>query len=194
MQTTKLNQVHLNTISNGELSDPLCDSVNRGLTLVRLLGLKIKMYAMFHLVILQTEFWKQLKTQLFHWFLVTIFHWLIIKPHVNEVQGIYIVITLSVPSVCLCRFVSGPLLMLWHWFTIFSTWVHHQERMCRSHSYSRYEVDIWPQSQIDMSLCSGYSLSDLLRQYQNYIITMNLCLQKIVFAHWQTNQIFHMGY
>ena len=29
-------KVHMNTISNGELSDPLCDSVNRGLTLVRL--------------------------------------------------------------------------------------------------------------------------------------------------------------
>ena len=28
---------HLNMIRNGELSDPLCDSVNRGLTLVRLL-------------------------------------------------------------------------------------------------------------------------------------------------------------
>ena len=26
----------MNTISNGELSDPLCDSVNRGLALVRL--------------------------------------------------------------------------------------------------------------------------------------------------------------
>ena len=29
-------KVHLNTISNGELSDPLCDSVNIDLTLVRL--------------------------------------------------------------------------------------------------------------------------------------------------------------
>ena len=29
-------KVHLNTISNGELSDPLCNSVNRGLTLFRL--------------------------------------------------------------------------------------------------------------------------------------------------------------
>ena len=29
-------KVHTNTISNGELSDHLCDSVNRGLTLVRL--------------------------------------------------------------------------------------------------------------------------------------------------------------
>ena len=32
---TKFIQVHSNTISKGELSDPLCDSVNRGLTLVR---------------------------------------------------------------------------------------------------------------------------------------------------------------
>ena len=31
-----LYKVHLNTISNGELSDPLCDSLNRSLTLVRL--------------------------------------------------------------------------------------------------------------------------------------------------------------
>ena len=32
-----LYKVHLNTISNGNLSDPLCDCVNRGLTLVRLI-------------------------------------------------------------------------------------------------------------------------------------------------------------
>ena len=36
MQIQSLNKVHLNTISNGELSDPLCNRVNRGLTLVRL--------------------------------------------------------------------------------------------------------------------------------------------------------------
>ena len=30
-------KVHLNTISNRKLSDPLCDSVNKGLTIVRLL-------------------------------------------------------------------------------------------------------------------------------------------------------------
>ena len=118
-----------------------------------------------------------MKTQLFRWFLVTIFHWLIIKPHVNEVQGIYIVITLSVPSVCLCRFVSGPLLMLWHWFTIFGTWVYHQERKCRSHSYSRYQVDHWPQSQIDMSLCSGYNLIDLVIEYLAHeCSTMEWCV------------------
>ena len=37
MQTQSSYKVHLNTICNGELSDPLCDSVNRGLTLVRLI-------------------------------------------------------------------------------------------------------------------------------------------------------------
>ena len=36
MQRQSSYKVHLNTISNGELSDPLCDSVNRRLTLVRL--------------------------------------------------------------------------------------------------------------------------------------------------------------
>ena len=36
MQRQSSYKVHMNTISNGELSDPLCDSVNRGLTLVRL--------------------------------------------------------------------------------------------------------------------------------------------------------------
>ena len=36
MQRQSSYKVHLNTISNRELSDPLCDSVNRGLTLVRL--------------------------------------------------------------------------------------------------------------------------------------------------------------
>ena len=36
MQRQSSYKVHLNTVSNGELSDPLCDSVNRGLTFVRL--------------------------------------------------------------------------------------------------------------------------------------------------------------
>ena len=36
MQRQSSYKVHLNTASNGELSDPLCDSANRGLTLVRL--------------------------------------------------------------------------------------------------------------------------------------------------------------
>ena len=36
MQRQSSYKVHLNTICNGELSDPLCDSENRDLTLVRL--------------------------------------------------------------------------------------------------------------------------------------------------------------
>ena len=36
MQRQSSYKVHWNTISNGELSDPLSNSVNRGLTLVRL--------------------------------------------------------------------------------------------------------------------------------------------------------------
>ena len=36
MQRQSSYKVHMNTISNGELSDPVCDSVNRGLTLIRL--------------------------------------------------------------------------------------------------------------------------------------------------------------
>ena len=36
MQIQSSYKVHLNTISNWELSDPICDSVDKGLTLVRL--------------------------------------------------------------------------------------------------------------------------------------------------------------
>ena len=36
MQIQSSYKVHLNTLSNGEISDSLCDNVNRGLTLVRL--------------------------------------------------------------------------------------------------------------------------------------------------------------
>ena len=36
MQRQSSHKVYLNTISNGESLEPLCDTVNRGLTLVRL--------------------------------------------------------------------------------------------------------------------------------------------------------------
>ena len=36
MQGQSSYKIHLNTMCNGELSDPLCDSVNRDMTLVRL--------------------------------------------------------------------------------------------------------------------------------------------------------------
>ena len=51
--------------------------------------------------------------------------------------------------------------LLWHWHTIFGTWVYHHERMCQVHSWSWYNIDLWLQGQIyrvyDMSLCSGLS-------------------------------------
>ena len=47
MQRQSSYKVHLNTICNGELSDPICDSVHRGLPLVRLHCMRttIKEYA-----------------------------------------------------------------------------------------------------------------------------------------------------
>ena len=47
--------------------------------------------------------------------------------------------------------------MVWHWLTIFGTWMYHHETMCRVHSWSRYELEPWPQGQIyrvfDMFSC-----------------------------------------
>ena len=44
MQIQSSYKVHLNTISNGELSDPLSDSVNRGLTLVRFVYISLNFW------------------------------------------------------------------------------------------------------------------------------------------------------
>ena len=55
-----------------------------------------------------------------------------------------------------CNFCS-----FWHWNTIFGTWDYHHERMCQVYSWSWYDIDHWPQGQInrfyDMVLCSGLS-------------------------------------
>ena len=49
----------------------------------------------------------------------------------------------------------------WHWLTIFGTWMYHHQTMCRVHSWSWFNVDLWPQGQIyrvyDIALCSGLS-------------------------------------
>ena len=51
--------------------------------------------------------------------------------------------------------------LLWHLHTIFGTWVYNHERMCQVHSWSWYDIDLWPQGKIyrvyDMALCSGLS-------------------------------------
>ena len=37
---------------------------------------------------------------------------------------------------------------IWHWLTIFSTCVYHHKTMCSIHSWSRFDIDLWPQGQI----------------------------------------------
>ena len=36
----------------------------------------------------------------------------------------------------------------WQWLTIFCTWVYHHKTLCCVHSWSRFDVDLWPQGQI----------------------------------------------
>ena len=45
--------------------------------------------------------------------------------------------------------------VLWHSHTLFGIWVYHHGTMCRVHSWTLFDLDLWP-------------------QYQNYIFTMNL--------------------
>ena len=51
--------------------------------------------------------------------------------------------------------------MVWHWLTIFGTWVYHHDKMCRVHSWSRYDLELWPQGQIyrvfDMFSCPAHN-------------------------------------
>ena len=47
--------------------------------------------------------------------------------------------------------------MVWHWLTMFGKWVYHHETMCRVHSWTRHDLELWPQGQIyrvfDMFSC-----------------------------------------
>ena len=72
-------------------------------------------------------------------------------------SGGYIEITLSVrlsvrpsvcPSVCADSCPAHNFFMVWHWLTIFGTWMYHHQTMCQVHSWSRFNVDLWPQGQI----------------------------------------------
>ena len=118
-------------------------------------------------------------------------------------SGGYIEITLSVrlsvhlsvcPSVCLsvCPSVCADLcpahnfFMVWHWLTIFGTWVYHHETMCRVHSWSRYDLELWPQGQIyrvfDMFSCPAHNffLIDIGLPYLAHgCITIRQCVAYI---------------
>ena len=79
-------------------------------------------------------------------------------------------------NLCLCRFMSHLYhFLLWHWHTIFDTWLYHQETMCHVHSWSRYNIDLWPQGQI-------YRIFD-----KSSCPTCNFCLLwhwHIIFSTW----------
>ena len=51
------------------------------------------------------------------------------------------------PSVCAysCPAHSLFCFLVWHWLIIFGTWVYNHERLCRTHSWSWYDVHLWPQ-------------------------------------------------
>ena len=38
--------------------------------------------------------------------------------------------------------------LIWHWLTIFDTWVYYHEKMWHEHSCSWFDFDLWPQGQI----------------------------------------------
>ena len=46
-----------------------------------------------------------------------------------------------------CMFSDLSFFLVWHWPTIFGTWVYHHKTMCRVHSWSRLDVDLWPPGQ-----------------------------------------------
>ena len=81
----------------------------------------------------------------------------------EQSSGGYIGITLSVclsvcQSVCAVSCPAHNFFLFWHWLTIFFTCIYHHERTCRVHSWSWFDIDLWPQGQIYrvyyMALCS----------------------------------------
>ena len=54
------------------------------------------------------------------------------------------------PSVCADSSPAHNCFLVWHWLTIFGTWVYHHETMCCVYSWSRYDLEVWPKGQIYM--------------------------------------------
>ena len=57
------------------------------------------------------------------------------------------------------RVQASVFFVLWHNHSLFGMWVYHHGMMCSIHSWTLYDLDLWP-------------------HYQNYIFTMNLSLAK----------------
>ena len=72
--------------------------------------------------------------------------------------------------------------MLWHCLTIFGTLVYHHETMCRAHSWSWYDLDRWPQDQIN-GLWHGFVFRSHV--FMSFDIVM-LCLAREWVYHHST--------
>ena len=42
--------------------------------------------------------------------------------------------------------------LVWHWLTVFGTWVYHHKTTCHEHSWSRQDLKLWPQVQFILCL------------------------------------------
>ena len=97
------------------------------------------------------------------------------------------------PSVCAYSCLDHNFFIVWHSLIISGTWVYNHKTMCRVHSWSRYDLELWPQSQIyrvfDIFLCPFHNdflfdigLPDLahgsitMRRYDKYIHVPDLML------------------
>ena len=67
-------------------------------------------------------------------------------------------------SVCLSvqiRVQPFTFFLVWHWLTIFGTWVYHHQTICGVHLWSQCNIDLWGKGQIyrvyDTALCSGHN-------------------------------------
>ena len=72
------------------------------------------------------------------------------------------------------------------WLTMFSTWVYHHKTMCWVNSWSRFDVDIWPQGQIYMLLSclhvrplTSFSFDISMPYLAHGSITMGGCVKYI---------------
>ena len=43
----------------------------------------------------------------------------------------------------MCLWPMGLLFWVWHWLTVFGTWVYDHETMCHVHSWSRYDLELF---------------------------------------------------
>ena len=95
----------------------------------------------------------------------------------SDFQDVCLSVRLSVhirvrSIVCFC-------LLVWHWLIIFGTWVYHHERLCRTLSWSWYDVHLWPQGLYSFFLhvFHNCSLFEIGVPYMAHVcITMRRCV------------------